>query len=186
MLNILYSWWQNCTCPEKGRIRSHTSYIQCIKNLPVSMFWKAVSTFVESSADVSINDKPFFSGWGRVKCKGIILISAHPQLQCIYIHEYSIYMYMYTVHVYIYIYTTLCSISLSPLPLYTHTLSSQLHNTCGSNIGIHDYTCTVYYSISLRTVLITHADCRKLTYSYYMYYMYMYACFIHSRYTLYV
>ena len=29
--------------------------------IPVSMFWKAVSTFVESSADVSMNDKPFFS-----------------------------------------------------------------------------------------------------------------------------
>ena len=29
--------------------------------LPVNKFWKAVSTFVESRADVSINNKPFFS-----------------------------------------------------------------------------------------------------------------------------
>jgi hypothetical protein len=29
--------------------------------LPVNIFWKAVSTFVESNADVSINDSVFFS-----------------------------------------------------------------------------------------------------------------------------
>ena len=29
--------------------------------LPVNIFWKAVSTLVESRADVSINDKLFFS-----------------------------------------------------------------------------------------------------------------------------
>ncbi len=28
---------------------------------PVRMFWKALSTLVESSAEVSINDRPFFS-----------------------------------------------------------------------------------------------------------------------------
>ena len=42
--------------------------------VPVSMFWKAVSTFVESSADVSMNDNPFFSVQGKEE---IILISAH-------------------------------------------------------------------------------------------------------------
>lgn len=30
-------------------------------SLPVNIFWKAVSTFVESNADVSINDNVFFS-----------------------------------------------------------------------------------------------------------------------------
>ena len=50
---------------------------------PVSMFWKAVSTFVESSADVSMNDNPFFSIMGKV---GSILISAHhSRLQAVYI-----------------------------------------------------------------------------------------------------
>lgn len=32
-----------------------------LQNLPVNIFWKAVSTFVESNADVSINDNVFFS-----------------------------------------------------------------------------------------------------------------------------
>ena len=29
--------------------------------IPVKIFWKAVSTFVESNAEVSMNDKAFFS-----------------------------------------------------------------------------------------------------------------------------
>ena len=35
--------------------------LDILNYIPVSMFWKAVSTFVESSADVSMNDNPFFS-----------------------------------------------------------------------------------------------------------------------------
>lgn len=33
---------------------------------PVRIVWKAASTFVESKADVSINDKPFFSAWTEI------------------------------------------------------------------------------------------------------------------------
>ena len=35
--------------------------LTCVLFLPVNIFWKAVSTFVESNADVSINDNVFFS-----------------------------------------------------------------------------------------------------------------------------
>ena len=36
--------------------------VPCWASLPVRMFWNAVSTFVESRADVSMNDSVFFSG----------------------------------------------------------------------------------------------------------------------------
>ena len=45
---------------EKKRTKTFT-WLQTIDCLPVNIFWKAVSTFVESKADVSINDKLFFS-----------------------------------------------------------------------------------------------------------------------------
>ena len=32
-----------------------------LSDLPVKIFWNAVSTFVESKAEVSMNDKAFFS-----------------------------------------------------------------------------------------------------------------------------
>ena len=35
------------------------------KHTPVRMVWKAVSTLVESRADVSRKDSPFFSAWQR-------------------------------------------------------------------------------------------------------------------------
>ena len=36
-----------------------------ISDLPVKIFWNAVSTFVESKAEVSMNDNAFFSA-GRI------------------------------------------------------------------------------------------------------------------------
>ena len=35
--------------------------IQTVKCWPVKMLWNATSTFVESNADVSMNERPFFS-----------------------------------------------------------------------------------------------------------------------------
>ena len=39
----------------------YSKYKSSNDHSPVNIFWKAVSTFVESKADVSINDKLFFS-----------------------------------------------------------------------------------------------------------------------------
>ena len=36
-------------------------YLYLEEDLPVRILWKAVSTLVESRAEVSINDKPFLS-----------------------------------------------------------------------------------------------------------------------------
>ena len=45
----------------------HKEFFQ--QTIPVRMFWKACSTLDASSADVSINARPFFSKGGLEECK---------------------------------------------------------------------------------------------------------------------
>ena len=50
--------------------------------VPVKMFWKAVSTLVESNAEVSMKDSVFFSGEGREHFAGYFCASLEAVLRC--------------------------------------------------------------------------------------------------------